>query len=363
VPSTPSGLRVAVVTFQDPQKSNSLSYDVELVRSAILYADHVEVVSLVGMLFASVLSAKAQLSQLSMLTALISKPQLKVLRPLLQSVTGKLRGARGDALERMAGEILSELELDLRESGGDELIAGAAAGVVTTRDWVSAPGSVSSSPERWLEVLRDLLSDPYEHVLLGDQVDVVVKALVEDGTISPGILAMKHAGEAAVGSGLIARLPAFPQAPLSELLDVRSDLSSSLARYRTATVRLSSQLQARSFDPEIRAEIDDLWINEVAPVLAELEELFFQHTLIREIARTTGKDLKTLIIEGAALFTAVTATHVLGAVVAASVAAAAPALQAAVDGTLRVSRNRRAAERNDLFFLYEAQRRLSRSQR
>jgi hypothetical protein len=355
--SAQSRLRVAVVTFQNPQEPNSLRYDVELVRSAILYADHVEVVSLAGMLFAAVLSARLQGQPPA---AGFSKlMRVEVLRPFRQTFANKLRGARGNALERVVDDILSGLESDLRQNGADELIKATTAGIVSMRDWGSRYESADGRVGRWVEVLRDMLTDPYEHFLLGDQVDVVVKALIDDGTISPNAMALKHAGEAAVGSGLIARLPAFPQAPIDELLDLRSDLSSSLTRYRSAVVRLSSQLQSRSFDPEVRAEIDDLWNYQVAPVLAELEELFSQHALVREIARTTGKDLKTLIIEGAALYAAVAESHVLGSIVAAAVATAAPALQATVDGTLSASQSRRALKGHELFFLYEVQRRLS----
>lgn len=70
---------------------------------------------------------------------------------------------------------------------------------------------------------------------------------------------MRHAEQAAVGSRLVARLPAFPGVPLDEILDLRCDLAAPLGRYRTAVVRLSDRLQAGPFDRDLPDEIDDLW--------------------------------------------------------------------------------------------------------
>src|SRR6266540_3766694 len=117
----------------------------------------------------------------------------------------------------------------------------------------------------WIGLLKGLLQDPTTRLLFDDGVGDLVRSLVAEGHVLPHQLTIKHAGEAAVGSGLVARLPALPEAPVDELLDLRQDLGPPLTRYRAAVSRLADKLAFRAFDSEFAAEIDDLWTRDVAP--------------------------------------------------------------------------------------------------
>jgi len=130
--------------------------------------------------------------------------------------------------------------------------------------------------EKWLALLRGLLVDKRTRLVLDDQVGSLAAAVIREGHVDPHRLALQHAGEAAVGTGLVARLPAFPGAPLDELLDLRSDLTGPLGRYRAVVVRLSAKITAGPFD-------DDL----------------HRHGLVREIARSARRDVHKLLPEGA----------------------------------------------------------------
>jgi len=154
----------------------------------------------------------------------------------------------------------------------------------------------------WIGLLKGLLQDPTTRLLFDDGVGDLVRSLVAEGHVLPHQLTIKHAGEAAVGSGLVARLPALPEAPVDELLDLRQDLGPPLTRYRAAVSRLADKLAFRAFDSEFAAEIDDLWTRDVAPALVEIEEGFAEHGLVREVAKTLGAELKSMIREGAALY-------------------------------------------------------------
>lgn len=103
--------------------------------------------------------------------------------------------------------------------------------------------------------------------------------------------------------------------------------------------------------------MDDIWTNEVNPVLLELEEGFAEHGLVRELMRNLGTDIKS-ILSGSSIYITIGQFSSLGDLVAASGGLAAAGTQAAIKGAM----NRRAANnslnRNELFFLYEVDRRL-----
>lgn len=219
-------------------------------------------------------------------------------------------------------------------------------------------GDTGTVVDGWLELLKGLLQDPATRLLFDDHVSELVRSLKGGGEVEPQQLTLKHAGEAAVGSGLIARLPTLPTAPIGELLDLRRDLERPLVRYRAAVARLADRLAYHPFSRESVAEIDDLWTREVAPALVEIEEGFVEHGLVREVARTIGADLKRLIREGAALYVGLGTVASVSGWIASTAAVAGPAAEAAARAAMATHRARRELMGRELYYLYGANRRM-----
>jgi hypothetical protein len=357
------GLKVAVLTSppSDPESYGlSLEHDIELVRAAVLYTDEVELVSIGAVMLAS-LTQFGRGDDDSNFWAFLASLDDATLRalggdtfpegwraaapvmasplasPILQMIGMNGASQALDQLQHQLRQTTTKLrnigDDMIRRSGAGGLEAGLDAGIVrispvTTREVNSLEDLLAG----WLEQLVGLLCDPRKRLLFDDVVGGIARGLVDEGHVQPHALTLKHAGEAAVGSGLVARLPAFPLAPLDDLLSLRADLSAPLARYRAAVSRIAARLTVRAFDREVAAEIEDLWLSEVAPVLSEIEEGFAEHGLVREIARTLGQDLKTLLVEGAALFVGLDNLTTLNDWVSAATALAGPAVQAAATG-------------------------------
>ncbi len=364
----------------DADRGVSLAKDVELVRATILYADHVELVSLSAVMLAAVLQlAGGDETQLLELLGSLDDGTIAALGgnlpegwreylPLLPSLAktpvldlvglGDERKQLADGLNEAMEQLKQSAEEMLEKSGGAELLTGFQAGVLSLSHsgFASEDSDVDGTIARWVGLLKDLLRDGRTRLVFDDDVAALIRSMIEEGLVEPDALSLKHASEAAVGSGLIARLPAFPQAPLDELLDLRSDLGDPLVRYRRAVMRLASKLRSRAFDVEAAVELDDLWHEEVAPVLVELEERFADHGLVREIARQLGEDLKSLIREGAALYVGLDRLTTVDAWISATAAAAAPVAAAAAKGAAASHVVRRQLEEHDLFYLYSLQR-------
>lgn len=213
--------------------------------------------------------------------------------------------------------------------------------------------------KNWLALLRSLLVDKRTRLVLDDQVGSLAASLIREGHVNPHRLTLLHAGEAAVGSGLVARLPAFPSAPLDEILDLRSDLSGPLGRYRAAVVRLSARVTAGPFDTDLPLELDDLWATEVQPALDEMDEDLHRHGLVGEIARSARQDVHKLLTEGAGLYMGLSQLTSMDDWLAATTGVAGVALTAGALGYDRAADAKHQVSRRDLYYLYEVDRRLS----
>ncbi|MBN1092727.1 hypothetical protein JKP75_09280 [Blastococcus sp. TML/M2B] len=379
----------------------SLAKEVELVRAALLYADEIEVVSPGAGLVAS-MADLADGDRYGLLTMLMSLEDGALARLPAETVSRlpqnwreilpaamfaiemgpdwvrRLPGGRQidpavldqmaafdgqfDGLLDMFREVADRL---LEQSGGSELQPAIRAGVVTVsplaiNDAVQ-PGAMAAN---FVALLTELLENRRVRLLFDDSVAKLVRGLVDAGLATPHQMTVKHAGEAAVGSGFVTRLPAFTAAPVDELLDLRADLADPLARYRRGVSLMASKLAYRAYDEESAVEIEDLWRNEVDPALRDLREGFSEHGLVRELSRSLLLDLKTYAsgLVGTGLWVAMDdLTSINGVIKAVGAAAptAAVAAQGAASAAYRRHDARRQLSKHELFYLYEVENRLS----
>jgi hypothetical protein len=383
-----ASLNVAIVTAPSSNGSGvSLVRDVELVKASALYADRIELVSVGAVMIAGAaqLAGGGNRALLALMGSLDedtlrrlgggkSMPEnwreilAPLSRPEAQQHPAVAELARGwqDALGDAQTGLAQTVEKMLVDSGAEELLPAISTGLVS----LSASGFTDDAAadtdeimENWLDLLRGLLVDKRTRLVLDDQVGSLAASLIREGHIEPHRLALRHAGEAAVGSGLVARLPAFPDAPLDEILDLRSDLAGPLGRYRAAVVGLTDRLHAGPFDDDLPAEMDDLWRTDVQPALDDITEGMHQHGLLHEMARAARDDVKTLVAGGAALYVGFTGLASMTDWVAATAGITASAVGAAAKGHADAAREQGALKRHDLFFLYAVDRRLGRARR
>jgi hypothetical protein len=375
-------LRVSIITSPKSQSSGPVLHrDVELVKAALLYADEVELVSpgaaMLGSVAALAEGGTAALIELfgsfddDTLSYLNQgKPMpgsfremLPLLPLLMDPDVAKLTGIEDDVqgfssqLEEAQAQLTEVAESLITGAGAEELIPALESGLLTFDTAGTEAATTDAMVQRFVGIIQQRLRDPRRKVLFDADTASLAQSLVEEagGDHAPGL---RRAGQAAVGSGLISRLPAFPDAPMDELLDLRSDLSVALTRYRASTLDLSAGLNP-ALGTELEAQVDDLWAAKVAPALLEIEETLADHSLVRELAKRATSDVKALLTGGAGVYMGVTAT--------ASLPAAATILAGAALGTAPVvgqsawatADAHRTARRHDLFYLYETNRRLS----
>lgn len=404
----PPPVTVTIVTYPntDEQGRITVRSDVDLVKAALLYADRVELVSVSSSLLTSLMTFSeggedalvALLSELpdENVRALGGAKLPENWREILPFVVPLMRSPMAESLglgdtarefQSMMDGVLPEIqriaEGMVADAGLDELRPALDAGVVTLTGVDGVKGNlVTSSIETamralpakyqlgapqdgpmdeylagWLRLLTTRLQDSRSRLLFDSGVGSLAQSMVDEGWVTGDELALSRAGQAAIGSGLVARLPAFPSARMADLLDLRTDMAAPLIRYRAAVGEFE-KTTASTFDDRMSVRVDELWASGVQPSMIDLREQFMRHSLVKEIARSAAEDVKAYIATGPAIFLGMNSMTGLGGLVSASAGLAAPAGAALVRGAAKRSDHRFELKRHKLFYLYEANRRL-----
>lgn len=316
-------LTVLVVAMGSGDASRSaVRHELSLVRSAVLYADKVTVMSGGAELLLGYSDLLATAGADEIRRALQNDPELLRQVESLQDPNATLTEI-AEAVRGSAGIWPEEYrDFDL----------GRRSGIVTLEPITGGPYSEGpgvdglSDGQRFTDRLLERLRDPAIHPLLDRQAADIARAAQQSAAdvLPPSV--HKRARTAEVGGGMIARLPAFPQSPLDELLDVKAELAPALDRYRSVVAELQKLVDAQLGAEEMDAELDELWVAKVRPALRDLEDVFVDHAFVRELARSLTTSAKALVTQGAGLYVALStlgdlASHIAAAASLAGVGA------------------------------------------
>jgi len=122
------------------------------------------------------------------------------------------------------------------------------------------------------EITESVAPSATTHPLFDEQTGGLLRALIDEG-ILPGV-DLQRSSHAHLAGYLVGSLDAFPDAPVDEVLDVRTALAEPLIRFRSAVTSMARDLESRPIDPGFRQEADALYRERVAPELLALDESF-----------------------------------------------------------------------------------------
>ena len=297
-------VKVSILTgVSNTSEGVDLSHELRLVRSALLYADKVELVSPVAAMLSGILAETAQGgdflaetmenlddSTLRHLSDGKDPDQLRAQLQLMRSLSSLSRAERRKRLGTEGSRQLGELTQQFRAvmskgaadigsvmqgiwegAGAPDLEPAAAAGLLTIRGDVFNPSlPADQAIEHYAASLQVLVEDPTNHLMFDRQMGDLTRKLLEEHPDLEDSLA-PHSRRATLGAGLATRLPAFPDASMTAIIDARTQLATPLGRYRRAVGTLSGRLAAGPVDnPELATEIEDLWRDDVQPTIQAL---------------------------------------------------------------------------------------------
>lgn len=391
-------LKVVIATSPRSNKSGvSLEADVTLAKAALLYADKIELVSPGAAMVASVatMGDASETDLLDLLAGLDRKtlahlgggslPDDWKQKVAAMRLMGALPPATQRALlgEHATPEVLAVLASTrdaftapmqqmrtvaadlLEKSGATELSEPISLGLITLNPvGIDKGASTDDMVAAYVAHLKTILRDPAVHAMFDESAASLARSLVAEGHVQPRQISLIHAQQAAVGGGLVSRLPTFPESSMSDVLALRAELADPLGRYRRAVVNFADKLRSESYDIDGPAEIDDLWRTAVAPALDDLQDRLREHTFIREFATQVAASPAAVsvgVASAGALLMGVQSIAGIDALIGAA-GGVAPAIAAATHHGIQAagaSRRARAQVRHDdLFYLHELNRRL-----
>ncbi len=347
-------LTVVVASMAERSRgAHDLRGELSLTRSAALYADHVVLLSPyvgVAQQIASEVVQETAVSPTAMLAALKSQ------RPDLYEA---LRAEQEPdvLLHTLMATVQMQHEVPEVAAAVEEIGRAEASGFVSTHR-PAADVVPHSLAETTIDRLFELLLDPSVHVICDTKASQVIRGLAAAGDKRVSSSVVQRNREAELGAGLIARLPAFPDARLSDLLEVKAELKGPVDRYRAAVATLERDLADVGVGDALDADVERVWRRVVAPALSELEEALIEHSFVHELGRSLGRSAKDVVLAGAALSVAAASVAQLAASVSAAAGVVGASAQVIASGALEHVAHRRSATKADFYYLQQLSRRI-----
>lgn len=375
-----SGLTITVGVAPTPSGNNipTLTNELRLLRSSLLYADHVDLIApSVGYLetfrplltldeenpWQGVADLPAETLQRLGVNGVPYRSFRREMRHLGQLPMDNPQRVEGESLWKPAiTDLVAEASTILGSPESKELSMAVAAGAVALiGDGTRFEDSVEQQIDWFRDRLIESLNAPGSSVLL----DEVSTGFIRGSkAFSAGLPAMaeNRTKRSSVGTGLVERLPTFPDAPMSLVLEAREELSEGRSMYRKSVKEMTNELKSSALDETLPSEIEELWYDEVRPKLDDMRE----SVSATRLAFETGKRLLTegfgvpSILMGVANVAALTASLPAPLTVTA-VAAGAGRIVAA--GAHEAFEARKAFQKHNLVYLLDVDKKLGRVKR
>ncbi|WP_431936996.1 hypothetical protein [Micromonospora sp. RP3T] len=371
--------------FTDPWVRAAPDYDTKIVKPAILFADHVQLVSsrstvhhYIGMhgwrivnmpmrqiyafIYLSTERNPEELEQLGMRPEdLASVEDARAVEAALAKWRGVAENGSvfQEEIQPFWQRYIEQVNLMIDghrriwSARHDALIAPELThaidkGVLTVQGWVED----LHPADRMFLADEDFLAESFEGML--SRLQDPSKVALLDPTLA-SVAEQSRAGltsPALLAKSIVSRLPGLNELPLIEVIDLREDLKDHLPYFRSEMIRLSEDVSEITSPEDLAAEVDWRWHRDIAPAMQEIR---------REVAaaRYPRKLLDAITTDPAAMASAAGALAITAGGLAAGLAALLPALGAAAYPFLRAKTARDQqlsnAKTNKLFFLYALQ--------
>ena len=388
--SSGPSLEITVLTGITGEAAD-VSRELELVKAALVYADHVRLVSPKAALLRAAFGLlelperDRQNRIVDIASSMLTDEQAELLahlrprkgqarRPELIALAEQLRAhmrpqmAEVDAVMDAFRQHPSVLELRrAEESGALTLDTLGLRPVPTIVDSLLVASGARERGASKLDIVERLVGEISRSVapkattfpMFDEQAGGLLRAMIAEGVVPDADLApAKHAHFAGYLAGTVST---FPEAKVDEILDVRRDLQEPLVRFRGAVTGMARDLETTPLDDRFRREAEELYRERVVPELLTLDESMREARLGRQLRRQGGELAPAIPPAVVLAFAAYTALPDMAAVAAAA-GAVAGAL-AGRGGAVAKRRHELAMQRqqNKFLFLHEAEQRLGAS--
>lgn len=271
--------------------NTSLERELSYIKSALLYADKVTLISPLAYMFdrltdkrnsfneKSVLKLIEQILPLAKLNDInFYNDSYSVIRQFSQIIYSKQYKSIPYTdrlnLQRQLLDFsvqINEMMLSLvGEDQGKELQTLINNGQVRIEKFDHSLGDLDLCVQDYFNLLKKCVHSSYP--LFDPQSNDLMKAAVNSRIINLSASDKRKITHASLTDNYIQRLPSFSEASIQELIDIKKELSNPLIRFRRKMLEYSDFIQSMPWDEDFESECELLYDKEVMPALLEIDE-------------------------------------------------------------------------------------------
>jgi len=366
-PATAGGTPLMNITIAvHPTSTMTLAKEIELVKGALLYADHVTLCSpAYELLTCSAALAQSdtdtQMQFLSDVLPIIA-PDQALLAQTLKRLMG--RGHKRTAAELLAlGQLKKQLPAQWKpmadfinrlylDAGGGELQQPIQRGLLDLDFLELRNTSTDEVVQGFMKRLHEYLNDARAYPMFDDRAGNLARLALDAGAFTASATSLNRADEAGLGTGLIDHLPSFPDANIEAVLETRQEVEEHVGRFRRAVSKMREGIGSSALDADFAQEVERVFLAEVRAAVEDIQAAMDASSLGRRLVAAGNKQVGVAALSlGMFQITDWPLLVKVGVTGVAATVATAAGWQSASEG-------KRQAEGNDLFFLYRTEREL-----
>lgn len=304
-------LRITVASMG--KSGEGLANELQMLKSAILYADKVTLISPLASLYLP-MEGFAAASTDAKLQAFFSwaeatgtmKEQFKTSYDLYRSLARKKRRTNDEIIryellrrgfeKAFNDSQLGEMAKIIAEDAGTAQVKHAVeSGILSVQKLEMYGGT---QPDQYMSTVLSALLEQTSYPLLdtvtGNAVEAFFNVLASFGLTTarssnlPGSIRLRGT-QTHLNQVFTAGIPHFPSAPLDAILDIRSELRGCLVAYRAAVIKFSHGVESVPWSENFEAELEELYRREVAPHVTALSEEVEGNSELRVLARRASE--------------------------------------------------------------------------
>jgi hypothetical protein len=277
-----------------PSSRFDLDSDLNLLKAALLYADEVKLCSfstsalvwmqnlqkadIIGAMDSFVRFYQSLNNQALRAKVAPLMRQYKSIRPRLRHTLRQMGSSREVRTihESLRVELEGVIE-DLLGESAKGLNSALDSGVVELQFFDVKSKKVA---EEYLGVVADAVVSGATYPLLDRPTGDLISSAIAEGKVVPLGASVDRAKQVGLPSSLFARLPLFDKASIDEVVDIRSELDSSLTRFRSAMIRFSQEIESAPWSRDFPLEAERIYYKYVEPAILEIEEAYKSSSLL-----------------------------------------------------------------------------------
>ncbi|ALP49993.1 hypothetical protein C627_06970 [Corynebacterium glutamicum ZL-6] len=178
----------------------------------------------------------------------------------------------GSGYDSIASSMRRQYVEAWRNYGGDDIDQALESGALTfgSASLFRDEATSDLNAEYLAALLTKLLQNPRSYLLLDDHIRLLAEELTQNGEVSPSDVALTNSARAGVGSRFIEHLPVFPDASMENILEARSELTDLRGRYFKGVRHVQDKIASSPLEADFLPEVDAYWRDEVHPTVAEM---------------------------------------------------------------------------------------------